>query len=136
MAIIPVVLNTDLLQFPEMFQAFMNEDNISWLGKDLRMKLKKTFHNSDLIFCIDEYDERLVAIKYQPTEKPLYIFSSIKVKSFISISSKLSDEHKNQIANLNKLESNKIHYIGVEVYFWKLKKQHTENVATSFSPVA
>ena len=101
MAIIPVVLNTDLLQFPEMFQAFMNEDNISWLGKDLRMKLKKTFHNSDLIFCIDEYDERLVAIKYQPTEKPLYIFSSIKVKSFISISSKLSDEHKNQIANLN-----------------------------------
>jgi len=136
MAIITVDLNTDLLQLPEMFQAFMNKDNISWLGKDLRMKLKKSFENSDLIFCIDEYDERIVVVKYQPADKPFYIFSSDKVKSVISISSKLTDEHKNQIANLNKLKSHKIHYIGVEVYFWKLVKQHDENVATSFSPVA
>ena len=136
MAIIDVEINTDLLQLPEIFQAFMYAENIERLGKELRMNLKKVYANSDLLFCIDEYDSRLVAIKYLLADNPFYIYPSTNVKTVILVSSKLTDGHKNHIALFNTYDKSKIHYIGVDIHFSKLKKQVGDGVATSFWVVA
>jgi len=136
MSIVRVDLNTDLLQLPELFEKFMNKRNIVSLGKEVKMNLKKVYADADTLFCKDEYAGRLVAIKYQPASESFYIFATENVKSVISISSNLNDEHTKHISLINRYKTHSIHFIGVDVSFWRMNNNIDRGIASSFTVVA